>query len=114
MDRPEAAKVRSCVGEHTRRVSSNVTGDGSMEPDRLPLVAVEPSDGVDPIRKGFDLTPTKAPLFRASCTGQQALVAQVDDMLPRRPQDGRGLACSDEIALIHAGIVPPKHKKHNQ
>jgi deazaflavin-dependent oxidoreductase (nitroreductase family) len=84
-----------------------------MEPDRLPLVTVEPRHWLDPIRKGFDLTATKAPLFRAPCTGQEPLVAQVHDMLPRRPQDGRGLACSNEVALVHVGTMPQKHKKRN-
>lgn len=111
---PEAGKVRSCVGEDIRRVSRNVTGHGSMEPDRLPLIAAQPRDRRDPTRKGFDLTPPKASLFRASSTGQEPLVAQVHDMLPRRPQDGRGVARSDEFALAHVGIMSRKHKKHNQ
>ena len=78
----------------------------------MTLIPAQSRTVPDPARESLDLAAAKASLLRASFKRQQPLIAQVDDMLPRRPQDRRGLTCSDQPTLVHVLMMPLKHKKH--
>ena|SRR4030067_2057326 len=105
MRRPEDFEVPPGFLERTHRISREVTRHRSMEPQRSTLVTVQSRGGPDPAREGFDLASAKTSLLRASLTRQQPLIAQVDDMLPRRPQDHCRIAGSDQIMVMHATIM---------
>jgi hypothetical protein len=101
MDPAEPSQIRPSALEGTRRVDDKVPRDCRMKPQRLPLITVQSSVRAEASRQGLDLASTKPSLCWASLGRQQSLVAQVDDVLARRTQDGRGLPGSDQIAANH-------------
>src|SRR3990170_8385067 len=104
---PESLDVPASLGDRAQRITHDLAGHGTMQPQGAQLLAAEFRSRDKPL----EVHAPDPSVDTDPYAGQLPGVAQIDHVLARAAEEPRGLLSGQNVLPVHAGMIDRKSPK---